>query len=37
MNNPVILLMLGVALCIDYRLAGFLLACVGLFTMLTLR
>jgi hypothetical protein len=37
MTNPLVIILLGLALCLDYRLAGFFLACVGVFTMLTLR
>ena len=37
MTNPLILLFLGLALCVDYRLAGLFIVCVGIFTALTLR
>jgi hypothetical protein len=37
MTNPVVLVILGLALCFDYRLAGFVIVLVGVFTALTLR
>ena len=37
MTNPMILVILGLALCVDYRLAGVFIVCVGVFTALTFR
>lgn len=37
MTNPMILIFLGLALCVDYRLAGAFIVLVGIFTALTLR
>lgn len=37
MTNPMILVILGLALCVDYRLAGFFILCIGVFTALTMR
>lgn len=33
--NPMIIVILGLALCVDYRLAGVCLALVGVFAVLT--
>jgi hypothetical protein len=33
--NPMIIVLLGLALCVDYRLAGVFLALVGVFAVLT--
>jgi hypothetical protein len=35
MNNPLILIFLGLALCIDIRLAGAFIVLVGIFAALT--
>jgi len=35
MTNPMIIVILGLALCVDYRLAGFFVLCVGIFAVLT--
>jgi hypothetical protein len=37
MTNPMILVILGLALCVDYRLAGVFIVLIGIFTALTLR
>ncbi len=37
MTNPVILIILGLALLFDYRLAGLVIVIVGIFTALTMR
>jgi hypothetical protein len=33
--NPMIIVLLGLALCVDYRLAGAFILCVGLFAVMT--
>ena len=37
MTNPLVLVILGLALCVDVRLAGAFIVCVGVFTALTFR
>lgn len=37
MTNPVILVILGLALLFDYRLAGLVIVVVGIFSALTMR
>lgn len=33
--NPMIIVILDLALCVDYRLAGVFILCVGLFAVMT--
>lgn len=35
MTNPLVLIILGLAICVDYRLAGAFIVLIGIFTALT--